>query len=132
MTTAREPSIYSIVCCVLQTVDACLRIHSHGPNHMFKMLLLVLWFFCFYGPMVIFIYLFSHLVFYLFGPLDSVYWTSAVRLSQKNKEKSLLVRDSECFSKAGFSLAILLFLNYHRHFFVCEPLVCMVLFFEAG
>ena len=33
--------------------------------------------FCFFGPMVIFIYLFSHLVFHFFGPLDSVYWSSS-------------------------------------------------------
>ena len=32
--------------------------------------------FCFFSPMLIFIYLFGHLVFYLFGPLDLVYQTS--------------------------------------------------------
>ena len=32
--------------------------------------------FSFFGPMVILIYLVGHVVFYLFGPLDSVYWTS--------------------------------------------------------
>ena len=30
--------------------------------------------------MVIFIYLLGHLVFYLFGPVDSVYWTSSKKL----------------------------------------------------
>ena len=33
--------------------------------------------FCFFSPMVIFIFLFGHLVFYLFNPLDLVYWTSS-------------------------------------------------------
>ena len=33
--------------------------------------------FCFFGDLVIFVYLFCHLD-YLFGPLDSVYWTSSV------------------------------------------------------
>ena len=44
--------------------------------------------FCCFGPMVIFIYLFGHLVFYLFGPLDSVYWTSSICISVLFKSKS--------------------------------------------
>ena len=30
-----------------------------------------------FGVLVIFTFLFGHLVFYLFGPLDSIYWTNS-------------------------------------------------------
>ena len=40
--------------------------------------------FCFFGPLVILIYLFGHLVFYLFGPLNSVYWTSSQEFDQNH------------------------------------------------
>ena len=38
----------------------------------------------FFSPTVIFIYLFGYLVFYLYGPLDLVYWTSLDILRLKN------------------------------------------------
>ena len=46
--------------------------------------------FCFLGPKVIFIYLFGHLVFYLFSPLDLVYWSGLLRVQRSAFTKFLI------------------------------------------
>ena len=62
-----------------------LLVFNIEPLNLFKWIISTfgLMVFCFFSLMVIFTYLFGHLVFYLFSPLDSVYLTSSTKIAAK-------------------------------------------------